>query len=60
MADPPRYPDTSDDTGARSGHGAPANRPRWVTVVGIIVIVLFVLFLILQHLIGGGMAGLHQ
>jgi len=31
-----------------------------VTVVGIIVIVLFVLFLILQHLIGGGMAGLHQ
>ena len=60
MADPPRYPDTSDDTGSRSGHGSATSTPRWVKVVGIIVFVLFVVLLLVQHLAGGGMAGLHQ
>lgn len=60
MTDPPPYPDTSDETGARSGHGSATSTPRWVRVVGIVVFVLFVVFLVAQHLVGGGMAGLHQ
>lgn len=60
MIDPPPFPNDGEDTGARSGHGSTTNKPAWVKVVGFIVIILFVLFLVIQHLAGGGMSGLHQ
>jgi len=51
MADPPRSPNTGDDTGVGSDRGE--GMPRWVKVSGIIVIVL-VLLVVVMLLIGGG------
>lgn len=45
MADSPRHPDTSDDTGVGPGREYPGT-PRWVKVFGIIVIVLILLVVI--------------
>ena len=60
MADPPAYPDsnsdTGDDTRLRPDRESPPSMPRWVKVLGIIVIVLVLVFIIL-HLIGGGLGG---
>ncbi len=52
MADPPRYPDTDDDTGVGPDRGVTTGTPRWVKVFGIIVAVLVLLFVIL--IFGGG------
>jgi uncharacterized cupredoxin-like copper-binding protein len=53
MADPPRDPDTGDDTGLRPITDRPPTAPRWVKVFGIIALVL-VLFFILRLLLGAG------
>ncbi len=58
MADPPRYPDTGDDTGVRPTADRPPSTPRWVKVFGIIVIVLVLLFAIKMLTVGGG-PGMH-
>jgi hypothetical protein len=56
MADPPRYPETGDDTGVGPDRGSPPSTPRWVKVFGIIVLVL-VLLVVVMLLIGGGNHG---
>ncbi|MGH2361139.1 MAG: hypothetical protein ACRDGM_11455, partial [bacterium] len=56
VADQPRYPDTSDDTGVGPDRGPTASTPRWVYLSGIITIVLVLLFVIM-HLTGGGLRG---
>ncbi|MFN2565898.1 MAG: hypothetical protein ABR499_12955 [Gemmatimonadaceae bacterium] len=48
MANPPRYPDSGDDT---------SSTPRWVKVFGIIALVVVVLFAILMST--GGPGGRH-
>jgi hypothetical protein len=57
MADPPRYPDstgdTGDDTGRRPDYESPST-PRWVKVFGLIALVLILVFVIV-HLAGGGL-----
>jgi len=53
------YPDSNGDTGVAAGRGSTTSTPRWVKVMGIIVIVLVLLFVIL-HLTGGGLGGLHR
>lgn len=46
----------SDDADVRSSRSPTTSRPRWVYVIGVIVIVLGLLFVIL-HLLGGGLGG---
>jgi hypothetical protein len=59
MADPPPYPNTGDDTGARSRSGPAASRPRWMSVFWIIIVIaLLALFLVL-HLTGTLGPGAH-
>jgi hypothetical protein len=48
MADPPRYPDSSSNTGDDTG------TPRWVKVFGIIALVVVLLFVILMFARGPG------
>ncbi len=52
MTDPPRYPDTGDDRGAEPGRGPTTATPRWISVVGIIFVILLVLLFVLLHLTG--------
>ncbi len=54
MADPPRYPDTGDDTSVRPTADRPPSTPRWVKVSGIIVIVVVLLFVVVMMVAGGG------
>jgi hypothetical protein len=51
MADPPRYPDSSSNTGDA------AATPRWVKVFGIIALVVVLLFVILMFTRGPGGRG---
>lgn len=51
-----RFGTDSDDADVRSNRRPTACTPRWVSVLGIIVIVLVLLFVIL-HLLGGGLGG---
>lgn len=55
MADPPREPDTGDDTSVGHDRGSPPHMPRWVKVFGIIAIVLVLVFVGLKLIgVGGG------
>jgi hypothetical protein len=57
---PPPYPGSNDgDTDTGPDRESTTSTPMWVKLLGIIVILLVVLFVV-QHLIGGGLAGLHQ
>ena len=47
MADPPRYPNTDNDTGAGPDRESATGTPRWVKVFGIIVFIVVLLFVIL-------------
>jgi hypothetical protein len=53
MTDPPPYPETNDDTGAEPERGPAAGTPRWMSVLGIAIVVLVVLMLFALHLSGG-------
>ena len=60
MADPPPFPDSKDDTGVGSEHGAPTRypgTPRWVKVSGIIAIVLVLLVAAMMFTGVGGQHG---
>jgi hypothetical protein len=59
MADPPRSPDPRDDTGLGSDRGAPGSRPRWVVVLGIIIVTALVALMVFLHLTGSLGPGLH-
>ncbi len=48
--------DTGDDTSVGPGRGLTTSTPRWVYVLGSIVIVLVLMFVI-KHLTGGGLGG---
>jgi hypothetical protein len=55
MADLPPNPDTGDDTGLRPTADRPPSTPRWVKVFGIIVIVVFLIFVAIRFTgVGGG------
>jgi hypothetical protein len=54
MAELPPYSDPSDNGGEST-----TVRPRWVYAVGVIVI-LAVLLMVVLHLTGSGLAGLHK
>ena len=57
MADPPPYP---DDTGDESGDGGSVrSRPRWVTVLGIIIAIALILLFVVLHLTGTLGPGAH-
>lgn len=58
MADPPRYPDTGDDTGEGPDPESTTGTRRWVKVLVVIAIVLLLALLVFLHL-GGGLRGLH-
>ncbi|MET8682455.1 hypothetical protein ABZW18_34120 [Streptomyces sp. NPDC004647] len=57
MDDPPRQPDTGDDTGAEPDRGSTPGTPRWVKVFGTIALVVIVLFVILLLTKGPGEHG---
>jgi hypothetical protein len=64
MADLPPYPDskgdTGDDTGVGPDRGSTTSRPRWVVKVFLIIaLVLVLVFVVVMHLIGGGLRGPH-
>ena len=59
MADPPRYPDTSDDTGLGRDRGSATSTPRWVSVLGIIIAIALVLLFVVLHLTGTLGPGAH-
>lgn len=52
MADPPRYPDTGDDTGARPDRGSTTGTRSWVVKVFLIIAVVLVLLFVLLHVTG--------
>jgi hypothetical protein len=59
MADPPRYPDTGDDTGLGRDRGSATGTPRWVSVLGIIIAIALVLLVVVLHLTGTLGPGAH-
>ena len=59
MADPPRYPDAGDDPGPGRGHGSATGTPRWVSVLGIIIVMALVLLFVVLHLTGTLGPGAH-
>jgi hypothetical protein len=59
MADPPRYPDTGDDTGLGRDRGSASSRPRWVSVLGIVIAIALVLLFVVLHLTGALGPGAH-
>jgi hypothetical protein len=54
MADPPRYPDTDDDTGVGPDRGPSTGKPRWVKVAIIVVVLVLVLLVVLLATGGHG------
>jgi hypothetical protein len=54
MADPPRYPESGDDTGLGPDRGSTTGTPRWVKVFGLIAAVVVVLFVVLLLFGSGG------
>lgn len=52
MAHPPPYPDRGDDTGERPDRGPTAGRPRWVSVLGIIIAIGLLVLIVVLHLTG--------
>ena len=59
MADPPRSPETEEDTGVGSDRGAASGTPRWVFVLGIIIAIALVMMIVFLHLTGTLGAGVH-
>ena len=52
MADPPRYPDTDDDSGVAPDSGPSARRSRWAAVLPWIIGIVLVLGFLVLHLTG--------
>lgn len=59
MADPPRYPESEEDTGVSPDRGAASNTPRWMFVLGIIIVIALVGLMVLLHLTGTLGPGVH-
>lgn len=60
MPDRP-YPDTDtdDDTGLGSDRESPTRTPRWMSVLGIVIAIVFLLLIVVLHLTGALGPGLH-
>ncbi len=58
MADPPPYP-TGDDTGAGPGSGPAASKPRWMSMVWIIIVIALLAVFLVLHLTGTLGPGAH-
>jgi hypothetical protein len=52
MADPPRYPDTGDDTSVEPGRTSTTGTRSWVGKVFLIIAIVLVLLFVLLHLTG--------
>jgi hypothetical protein len=59
MTDPLPYPDTGDETGVGPDSESTTETSRRVKVILIIAVGLFLLFVIVMHLMSGGLRGLH-
>lgn len=60
MPDRP-YPgtDTDDDTGVGSDRESHTRIPRWMSVLGIVIAIVFLLLIVVLHLTGALGPGLH-
>ncbi len=52
MADPPRHPETEEETGLGPDRRAAARKRSWVVVLGIIVAIALVGAMVILHLTG--------
>jgi hypothetical protein len=52
MADPPRYPDTGENTGVERDRGSATGARRWAPVLGIIIAIALVVLFVVLHLTG--------
>jgi len=52
MADLPRHPDTGVKAGVEPHHGSTSGRPRWGSVLGIVLGVGLVVLFVVLHLTG--------
>jgi len=59
MANPPRSPETEDDTRRGPNRGAARSRPRWGLVLGIIAAIALLGVMIFLHLTGALGPGVH-
>ena len=59
MAEPPRYPDTGEDSDLGRDRGLATGRPRWVAVLGIVIAIALVLLFVVLHLTGTLGPGAH-
>jgi hypothetical protein len=60
MTDRRPYPDdTDDDTGVGHDRGSTTSRPRWLSVLGIVIAILLLLLIVGLHLTGILGPGLH-
>jgi hypothetical protein len=59
VPDPPLYPDTGDDTGVEHDRGSPTGTPRWVSVLGILIVIALILLFVVLHLTGTLGPGAH-
>jgi len=59
MADPPDYPDTTEDTGVGPDHESPVGTRRRVSVLGIAIAIVLVLLFVVLHLTGTLGPGAH-
>jgi hypothetical protein len=57
MADPPRYPNTGEET--TRDRGSASARPRWVAVLAILLTVALVVLFVVLHLTGTLGPGAH-
>jgi hypothetical protein len=52
MADPFPYPDSKGDTDVGPDRGSPNGRPRWVSMLGIVIAIVLLLLIVVLHLTG--------
>jgi len=58
-ADPPAYPDTGEDVGAGPDRGPSTGIQSWAVKVFLILALLALILIVVLHLMGGGLRGLH-
>lgn len=59
MADPPRSPETDNDTGVGPDRGAAPGTRRWAFVLGIMIAIAVVVLMVVLHVTGTLGPGAH-